>query len=99
MIPCNHVEHYYIYSQGLHKKQINPVMCQLIKGECSVFLKKIILWMKTIHYPNTIRSHLVTITPITPFTPNSTSKLRTALHIRYLKVIPRFVSRANTAES
>ena len=90
---------YIAKAQGLHKKQINPVMCQLIKGECSVFLKKIISWMKTIHYLNTIRSHLVTITPMTPFTPNSTSKLRTALHIRYLKVIPRFVSCANTAES
>ena len=33
-------------------------------GECSVFLKKIILWMKTIHYPNTLRSHLVTIVPM-----------------------------------
>ena len=69
------------------------------KGECSVFLKKIILWMKTIHYPNTIRSQLVTITPMTPFTPKSTSKLRSALHIRYSIVIRRFISRANTAES
>ena len=34
-----------------------------VKGECSVFLKKITLWMKTIHYPNTLRSHLVTIVP------------------------------------
>ena len=25
-----------------------------LKGECSVFLKKIILWMKIIHYPNTV---------------------------------------------
>ena len=39
--------------------------------------------MKTIHYPNTIRSHLVTIVPMAPFTPKSTSKLRSALHIRY----------------
>ena len=49
------------------------------------------------HYPNTIRSHLVTIVPVAPFTPKSTSKLRsaqTALHIRYSKVIPRFISRA-----
>ena len=35
------------------------------------------------HYPNTIRSHLVTIIPMAPFTPKSTSKLRSALHIRY----------------
>ena len=35
------------------------------------------------HYPNTIRSHLVTIVPMAPFTPKSTSKLRSALHIRY----------------
>ena len=69
-----------------------------VKGKCSVFLKKILLWMKTMHYPNTIRSHLVTIVPVAPFTPKSTSKLRSALHIRYSKVIPRFISRANTAQ-
>ena len=44
--------------------------------------------MKTIHYPNTIRSHyLVTIVPMAPFTPKSTSKVRSALHIRYSIVI------------
>ena len=69
------------------------------KGECSVFLKKNLLWMKTMHYPNTIRSHLVIIVPVAPFTPKSTSKLRSALHIRYSKVIPRFISRANTAQT
>ena len=46
-------------------------------------IKKKILWMKTMHYPNTIRSYLVTIVPMAPFTPKSTSKLRSALHIRY----------------
>ena len=70
-----------------------------IKGECSVFLIFFLLWMKTMHYPNTIRSHLVTIVPVAPFTPKSTSKLRSALHIRYSKVIPRFISRANTAQT
>ena len=35
------------------------------------------------HYTNTIRSHLITIVPMAPFTPKSTSKLRSALHIRY----------------
>ena len=70
-----------------------------IKEECSVFLKKKLLWMKTMHYPNIIRSHLVTIVPVAPFTPKSTSKLRSALHIRYSKVIPRFSSRANTAQT
>ena len=69
------------------------------KGECNVFKKFFVLWMKTIHYPNTIRSHLVTIVPMTPFTPKSTSKLRSALHIIYSKVIPRFISRANTAQT
>ena len=34
--------------------------------------------MKTMHYTNTIRSHLVTIVPIEPFTPKSTLKLRSA---------------------
>ena len=48
------------------------------------------------HYPNTIRSHLITIVPMAPFTPKSTSKLRSALHIRYSNVIPRFISRVNT---
>ena len=47
--------------------------------------------MKTMHYPNTIRSHLVTIVPMAPFTPKSTSKLRSALHIRYSIVILRFI--------
>ena len=42
--------------------------------------------MKTIHYPNKMRSHLVTIAPMAPFTPKSTSKLRSALHFRYLIV-------------
>ena len=55
--------------------------------------------MKTIHCRNTIRSHLVTIAPMAPFTPKSTSKLRSALHVRYSIVIPRFISRANPAQS
>ena len=33
------------------------------------------------------------------FTPKSTSKLRSALHIRYSIVMPCFLSRANTAQS
>ena len=49
--------------------------------------------MKTVHYPNKIRSHLVTIVPIAPFTLKSTSKLRSALHFRYSIVIPRFIPR------
>ena len=51
--------------------------------------------MKMMHYPNTIRSHLVTIVPIAPFTPKSTSKLRSALHIKYSIVFPRFISHAS----
>ena len=39
--------------------------------------------MKTIHYSNTLRSHLVTIVPMAPFAPKSTSKLRSALHFSY----------------
>ena len=46
--------------------------------------------MKTIRYPNTVRSHLVTIVPMAPFTPKSTSKLRSALHFSYSIVIRRF---------
>ena len=48
--------------------------------------------MKTIHYPNVIRSHLVTTAPMASFTPKGTSKLRSALHFRYSIVIPRFIS-------
>ena len=40
-----------------------------------------------------------TIVPMAPFTPKSTSKLRSALHFNYSRVIPRFISRANTAQS
>ena len=52
--------------------------------------------MKTIHYPNKITSHLVTIAPMAPFTPLSTSTLRSALHFRYSIVITRFIPRVNT---
>ena len=69
-----------------------------LKGNAA-YLKKKLLWMKTMYYPNTIRSHLVTIVPVAPFAPKSTLKLRSALHIRYSKVIPRFISRANTAQT
>ena len=55
--------------------------------------------MKTIHYPNKIIYHLVTIVPMAPFSPKSTSKLRSALHFRYSTVIPHFIPRANTAQS
>ena len=51
--------------------------------------------MKTIHYSNTLRSHLVTIVPMAPFTLKSISKLRSALHFSYSIVIRRFYSRAN----
>ena len=78
---------------------VETVPIESVKGECSVFLKNNLLWMKTMHYPNIIRSHLVTIVPVAPFAPKSTSKLRSALHIRYSKVIPRFISRANTAQT
>ena len=44
--------------------------------------------MKTIHYPYKIRSHLITIVPMAPFTPKSPSKLRSALYFRYSIAIP-----------
>ena len=55
--------------------------------------------MKTIHYPNKIVSHLVTIVSMAPFTPKSTSKLRSAQHFRCSIVIPHFIPSANTAQS
>ena len=51
--------------------------------------------MKTIHYPNIIKSHLVRIVPLVPFTPKSTLKLRSVLHFRYSIVIPLLIPRAN----
>ena len=50
----------------------------------NAYLKKYILWIKTIHYPNKVRSHLVIIAPMVPFAPKSTSKLdlRCTLDIR-----------------
>ena len=58
--------------------------------------------MKTINYPNKIKSHLVTIAPMALFAPKSTSKLRSALsalHFRNSIVIAFFISRANTTQS
>ena len=54
---------------------------------------------ETIHYSNKIRSHLVTIAPMAPFTPKSILKLRCALHFRYSIVNPPFLPLANTAQS
>ena len=88
-----------ILSPKLFSVYINDLSDKLVKGECSVFKKKYILWMKTIHYPNTLRSHLVTIVPKAPFTPKFTSKLRSALHFSYSIVIRRSISRANTAQT
>ena len=68
-----------------------------LKGNAAYFI--FLLWMKTMHYPNTIRYHMVTIVLMAPFTPKSISKLRSALHFRYSIVIPRFISRANTVQS
>ena len=45
--------------------------------------------MKTIHYQNILRSHLVTIVPMAPFTLKSTSKLRSALHFYIPELILR----------
>ena len=55
--------------------------------------------MKTIHYPNKMRSHFVTIAPMAPYTPISTSKLRSALHFRCSIVITCYIPRANKAQS
>ena len=83
----------------MYNKIINYLSSNhIIKGECSVFKTKL-LHMKMIHFPKTIRSHLITIVPMVPFTLKSTSKLGSALHIRYSIVIPGSISRANTAQS
>ena len=49
--------------------------------------------------PNKLKSHLVTIVPMVPFTPKSTTNLRSALNFRYSIVIPRFIPRANAVQS
>ena len=100
-----------IFRRSANAKTLKKVQSQFNAGKCMTFsptvslkgnaayLKKIIIWMKMIHYPNTIKSHLVTIVPMAPFTPKSALKLRFALHIRYSIVIRRFSSHANTAQS
>ena len=55
-----------------------------VKGIQSVS-KKLILSMKTIHFPNEIRPHSVKIAPMAPFTLKSTSKLRLGLQL-YLNI-------------
>ena len=55
------------------------------------YLKKIILCMKTSLYPNKIRSHFVTIVPMAPYAPKSTSNMTSVLHFRYSIVIPCFI--------
>ena len=62
-------------------------------------IKKYMLWMEAIRYPNKIRFHLVTIVPMVPFTPKPTSKLRSALRFRHSIVIPRLIPHVNTARS
>ena len=47
--------------------------------------------MKTTHYPNKIRSHMVIIAPMAPLTLKSTSKFRSPPHFRYSIAIPRFI--------
>ena len=79
---------------GVCRSMVSFKVCIVLKGKAA-YLKIYILWMKTIHYPNTIRSHLVTIIPMAPFTPKSTSKLRSALHFRYSIVIPRLLNPNN----
>ena len=83
---------------SLMKDQESKFNYQQDKGNAAYF-NFFLLWMKTMYYPNSIRSHLVTIAPMAPFTLKSTSKLRSALHIRYSNVVPRFISRADTAQS
>ena len=55
------------------------------------------------NYQNKIRSHMVTIVPMNILSMNihskMTSKSRSALHFRYSIGIPRFIPRANTAQS
>ena len=73
-------------------------MAAALKGITWAF-KNHFLWRKTIHYPNKIRSHFVINVLMARFTLKSTSKLRSALHFRSTIVNPRFISRANSAQS
>ena len=66
-----------------------------MKAQCKQYIKRIsfqskkiiILLVKMIHFPNKLRSHLVVIVRMAPFTLNLTWKLRSALHFRYSIVI------------
>ena len=72
-------------------------MLKLIKGECSVF-KKIYIMDENdslSKYNKIPLGHNRTNGAVYS---KSTSKLRSALHVRYSIVIPRFISRANTAQ-
>ena len=77
--------------QRITKK--DKILLYRVQGTQRIFEKNI-FWVKTIHYPNTLKSRLVTIVPMAPFAPKSTSKLRSALHFSYSIVIRRFYSRA-----
>ena len=55
--------------------------------------------MKTIYYPYNIDPTWPQSYQWRRFLQKSTLKLRSALHFRYSIVIPRFIPRANTAQS
>ena len=64
----------------------------ILKGECSVFLEKKIYIMDE---NNSLSEYIkIPLGHNAPFTPKSTSKLRSALHFSYSIVIRRFYSRA-----
>ena len=73
------------------------ICVQLLHSNClrgnAAYLKKNVLWMKTMHYPNTKRSHLVTIVPMAPFAPKSKVEICSA------HLIFNSHSRTNAAQS
>ena len=88
--------HHIVYKHKLVCRQSNHAhniltACALKFRQLHLVAYLYILWMKTIHYPNKIRYHLVTIVPMAPFTGKSTSKLRSDLHFNYSIVIPCFI--------
>ena len=86
-----------MYTSPLPLKYMTPYF--FVQRHLMRIFKKNIFGIKTIHFPNKIRSHLVTIVPMAPFTPKSTSKLISAVLFRYSIVIPSFILRGNTAHT
>ena len=76
--------HNYVYNASRFLLQV------VFKGECSVFLKKIMLWIKTIYYLNTLRSKFRRDSSRPTFNLNLTEFL-----VKLQKKVVRLISNSN----